>query len=223
MRTLGTLTLLAVIFLGAQTGQAIEIRGQYLEARTCDVYTGPCFANGEMGLVGKEAVLAWKVDEGGWNDVNLEGLGVALVLKAERTLSNDGIFPMDAGTINSVILVDENASQTQQQALVEFVRHTAADFTKNVQRIDRVALALENDHHSVEGVFTAGDIAEIRTRKLDGNDCICTNEEIYYQPLTDVHYATPAYSLEQSFTGEGLNCRWSNKGTRSAFLAIFKE
>ena len=223
MRTLGTLSLLAVMFLGTRTGQAVEIRGQYLEARTCDVYTGPCFANGEMGLAGKEAVLAWKVDEGGWNDVNLEGLGVALVLKSERTLGNDGIFPMDAGTINSVILVDENASQAQQQALVAFVKHTAEELTKNVQRIDRVALTLENDHHSVEGVFTAGDIAEVRTRKLDGNDCICTNEEIYYQPLTDVHYATPAYSLAQSYTGEGLNCRWTNQGSRSAFLAIFKE
>jgi hypothetical protein len=56
---------LAVLSL-VSTGAAAEISGEYLEARTCDVYTGPCFANGEVGIAGKEAVMAWKVDEGKW-------------------------------------------------------------------------------------------------------------------------------------------------------------
>ena len=38
------------------------------------MWTGPCFANAEMGLAGKEAVMAWKVDQGSWNDVKLDGL-----------------------------------------------------------------------------------------------------------------------------------------------------
>lgn len=223
MRVMSALPLVAVLFAGTQTSQAIEIRGQYLESRTCDVYTGPCFANGEMGLGGKEALMAWKVEEGGWNDVKLEGLSVALVVKADGTLGNDGIFPMQAGKIDSVILVDEKASDEQQQALVDFVKHTAVDYTRNVKLIERVPLTLTNDHHRVEGVFKAGNVAEIRTRKLGDHDCICTNEQVYYQPLTDVHYATPAYSLEQSYAGDGLNCRWSTMGSRSAFLAVFKK
>ncbi|MGD9858142.1 MAG: DUF1326 domain-containing protein, partial [Planctomycetaceae bacterium] len=119
MRTIGLLTLLTVVFLAPPSSQAVEIRGQYLESRTCDVYTGPCFANGEMGLVGKEAVLAWKVDEGGWNGTDLQGLSVALVLKAEKTLGNDGVFPMQPGRIDSVIIVDVYATESQQQALVD--------------------------------------------------------------------------------------------------------
>jgi ATP-dependent DNA ligase len=71
-----------------------QIRGQYLEARTCDVFTGPCFANGEMGMAGKEAVLGWKVSDGSWNGVPLSGLTVALVLKGDNTLGDDGVFPM---------------------------------------------------------------------------------------------------------------------------------
>ena len=54
----GCLTILA-----ATPGFGAEISGEYLEARSCDVWTGPCFANGEIGLSGKEAVLAWKVDK----------------------------------------------------------------------------------------------------------------------------------------------------------------
>lgn len=223
MRAIGAVILLTVLCSPAKSGKAIEIRGQYLESRTCDVYTGPCFANGEMGLSGKEALMAWKVDEGGWNGTNLEGLSVALVVKAERTLGNDGVFPMDAGQIDSVILVDEAASPDQQEALVAFVKQHAAAYTANVRHVERTALTLKNDHHSMEGVFKAGDVAEIRTRKLGDHDCICTNEMVYYQPLTEVHYAAPAYSLKQSYVGNGLDCRWSTEGSRSAFLAVFRK
>ncbi len=223
MRILAMAALLSGTFLGQTAARAIEIRGQYLEARTCDVYTGPCFANGEMGLVGKEAVMAWKVDEGSWNGTSLEGLSVAVILKAEGTLGEDGVFPMQAGHIKSVILVDDQATDEQHLALVSFAKEAADKYTKDVTTIDRVPLKLENDHHSVEGVFQAGDMAEIHTRKLDGNDCICTNEEVFFQPLTDVHYATPAYTLKQKYAGEGLNCRWSSEGSRSAFMAVFKK
>ena len=73
---------------------AAQITGEYLEARTCNVYTGPCFANAELSLTGKEALMAWKVDKGTWNNVNLDGLGAALILHAEGTLGYDGTFPM---------------------------------------------------------------------------------------------------------------------------------
>ena len=40
---------------------AQQIRGDYLETRSADVYTGQCFANGEVNLVGNEAILAWQI------------------------------------------------------------------------------------------------------------------------------------------------------------------
>ena len=70
----------------SQLAAAAQITGEYLEARTCNVYTGPCFANAEMSLSGKEALMAWKVDKGTWNDVQLDGLGAALILHAQGTL-----------------------------------------------------------------------------------------------------------------------------------------
>ena len=50
---------LAAIALIAVPVQAADVTGQYLESRTCDVWTGPCFANAEMNLGGKTALLAW--------------------------------------------------------------------------------------------------------------------------------------------------------------------
>ena len=53
-----------------------NITGNYMEARTADTYTGPCFANGEVDINGKEAVFGWKINNGSWKGVSLQGLGV---------------------------------------------------------------------------------------------------------------------------------------------------
>ena len=62
------------------------ITGNYIEARTADVYTGPCFANGEAEQVGREAVFGWRINEGQWKGVNLAGLSVVGVIRSEHTL-----------------------------------------------------------------------------------------------------------------------------------------
>ena len=48
-----------LLFLGAVILLALpllaQIQGDYIETRSTDVFTGQCYANGEMGLTGKEA------------------------------------------------------------------------------------------------------------------------------------------------------------------------
>jgi len=91
-----------------------EISGDYLEVRSCDVYTGYCFANSEMNLAGKEATLLWSVREGAWKGTPLEGLSVMAVLKADGTLGDVKYEPRAA---RAVLIVDEKAD-VQQQFLV---------------------------------------------------------------------------------------------------------
>lgn len=203
--------------------QAAGITGEYLEARTCDVYTGPCFANAQMGLAGKEAVMAWKVDEGSWKGVSLNGLGVALVVNAESTLGFDGVFPMQAGQIRSVILVDQSADAKQREALVSFVKENAKDLAGSVKHVQAVPISLSNDHLEGRGVFKAGELAKIETRALKKGDCVCTNESVFYKPLTDVENFHPAYANTLSYQGKGLNNTWTSKNIRSAFLATFRR
>src|SRR4030095_6572374 len=94
-----------------------SVRGQYVEARTCDVYTGECFANADTGLTGKNAVLAWKVDSCTVDGVKLGGLGVIAVLSATDTL---GLKQSAPG--RSVLIVDERATKAQRDALVAFAK-----------------------------------------------------------------------------------------------------
>jgi hypothetical protein len=200
-----------------------QIEGEYLEARSCDVYTGPCFANAETDLAGKEAVMAWRVESGGWNDVDLSGLSVAVVANSERTMGDTGVFKMKAGHIRSVILIDDKATQEQQEALVAFAKHSADDFTKDIAEVKLVPMSLENDHLSGKAQFRAGELAKIETRGLKKGDCVCTNEIVHYQPLTKIENASPAYARTVSYTGDGLDAKFVTNGKRSAFLGTFRK
>ena len=83
---------------------AASISGDYLESRSADVYVAQCFANGEVGLVGDEATLAWHVQNGNWDGQKLDGLTVMASVKAQATLGDPFGSPYPA---KSVILVDE--------------------------------------------------------------------------------------------------------------------
>src|SRR5205809_2242188 len=108
-----TLALVALVVIAAPVSAA-SITGQYVEARTCDVYTGPCFANADTGLAGRHAVLAWKVEQGTVGGAKLDGLGVVAVVAARETLGLKQILPGKA-----VLIVDEKANTEQRKALVE--------------------------------------------------------------------------------------------------------
>ena len=95
--------ILAVVCLTASVGMAAGIRGSYVEARNADVYVAHCFANSELNLAGDLAVMAWKIDEGSWNNVALDGLGVAAVVRASGTLGDPfrSAYPAKAVLIRS--------------------------------------------------------------------------------------------------------------------------
>src|SRR5260221_9868523 len=101
-----------------------NIRGEYIEARKADVYTGPCFANSESGLVGELAVFGWKVDKGSWQGVSLDGLSVVAAVKANSTL---GDVYRTAYPVKSILTVDDKATLDQRAALRSFARKMGGD------------------------------------------------------------------------------------------------
>lgn len=223
MRRLSSLAGCVLALTTVSNGFAAEISGEYLEARTCDVYTGPCFANGEVGIAGKEAVMAWRIDEGKWAGQDLSGLGVALIIKANDTLGIGGSFYVNPDKITAVIVVDEKADVEQKAALIRFVKDSAPALAKDVVKIQEAPISLTNDHLSGQGVFTAGKLSKIETRALAKGDCVCSNESVIYPPLTKVDNAHAAYTLNMTYEGKDLDRTWSTVNKRSAFMATFEK
>ena len=216
------LAAMLIMFAGAFVVPVIAtangICGDYLEIRTADVYTGPCFANAEVNLTGREAVIAWKIREGNWRGVDLSGLAVVAVVTANATLGDPYESPYPA---RSVIIVDEQAEPEQREALVEFARSAGGELLADVVRVRTekidTAFSDERGHASVK----AGDIVNLKTRALNHRDHMCGNETVYYPPLTEVSNAIPAYALAHAFRGDELNRTWSCPLKRSAFVAKF--
>ncbi|MDP6723523.1 MAG: hypothetical protein QGF59_32965, partial [Pirellulaceae bacterium] len=63
---------LASVFL-AGVVSAETITGEYVEARNSNMWAGPCVFNAEIGITGDMAVMAWKVNDGEYENVSLDG------------------------------------------------------------------------------------------------------------------------------------------------------
>jgi len=205
----------------ANNQPADEISGNYLETRTCDVYTGPCFANAQVGLTGRQAIMAWNIETGTHEGTDLSGLNVVLVIRAADTLGFGGTVVVRPDPIKSVILVDERATDAQRAALASFVKRHAARVTGDVVRVASLPIEMRFDLIDMECRLEAGKEARLVTRRLVARDRCCTNEEIFYPPLTEVEHSAPAFTIDGGFAGRGLGQTWSNPKTRSSFLATF--
>lgn len=198
---------------------ANDIRGTYVEARNCQVYTGPCFANGEVGLMGKRAVMAWQVESGTHDGVKLDGLGVAMIVKASHTLAFKGL--RDAKLKQSVIVVDRQANSKQRAALRAFALAQTGMPAKEVVSVKDENIDLNFDVTSLTATLKVGNIVKLKTRKARPSDCICSNESAYYPPLVSLQGSVPGVTIEGDVTARALSTRWSIPDTRSAYMGVF--
>ena len=212
-------TALAVALLAAPAWAA-GLSGQYIEARTCDVWVAPCFANAEMNLAGKNAVLGWKVEQGTLGDVSLKGLSVVAIVAASDTLG----LPQ-TGPSRAVLFVDAKANAAQREALVRLAQEQGGDLVRNVIAVQAAPIELNTGTCKDGGcaVLNAGDVARIETRCVDGNhDKVCGNESAFYPPLAKNATAKAAVAVEHRFTGKGFNKTWQEAERRGAYVGSFQ-
>ena len=210
------------ILLAIATPIIAEISGDYLEVRTCDVYTGSCFANAEMGLTGKEAILVWSVRDGKWNNTALDGLKVIAVVKTDETMGDLRYQPRSG---KAVLVVDAKANSAQREALQDLARALSGKLISEVTSVKSVDIE-SNLGACREGAacaqVKAGNLIEISTRCF-GDRTISAATRPYYPPLTEVNRAYPAFTEMATFKGTGLNVTFEAGGQRSAFLASFSR
>jgi hypothetical protein len=215
----GAWLMAAVVLGGFSVAAGDEISGTYLETRTCQVYTGPCFANAETALAGKDAVMAWNIEEGKHAGVDLAGLSVVVCMTGSDTLAFGGVN--DPKTLKSTIVVDDKATDAQREALIAFAKEHAGRAGKEVVRVDKAPISMSLDLGTLVGRLDAGSIVKLATRKAKQSDCICTNEVAFYPPLAKLQNFSAGVSTEAEYKGRGLGTTWSTPGSRSAYMATF--
>ncbi len=216
MRYLPFAALALVLCAGSASA---EVTGKYIEARTCDIWTGPCFANAELHLGGKNAVVAWKVDRGDFEQVKLDGLGVVAVLSARDTLG-----ARQPSKPKAILIVDSRASAAQKAALVKLAKKQAGDLIGTVVavRSEKVELEICPCEEGGCAQLKAGP-AKIQTRCLHAkHDKVCGNEAAFFPPLARGVKAKPAMAVEHSYQGKGAGAKWNDTNRRGAYLGTFE-
>ena len=207
---------------GATTVEQSGIEGNYVEVRSCDVFTGHCFANGEMGLMGREAILSWDITKGGWEGTALDGLKVVAVVRANGTL---GLSTGSQYAAKSVLIVDSKASAAQKTALVKFAKSMTGSLLDDVVEVQESDIEMSFGQCSAKrgASVKAGKLVNVEARPIVDADLVCRAEKDFYPPLAKVDNPVAHFTERDKFDGTGLGIHWDESGGRTAYVATFQH
>jgi hypothetical protein len=196
-----------------------HVTGAYVEARTAEVFTGGCIMNSEAETMGKQAVLAWKVDRGSFNGVSLDGLSVVAALAGDRNL---GMTEMGGAkpAVRSALYVDARANGAQQLALVAMANELSNGLVGTIVNVTPAPIQFTD--HGSEIAIAAGPVQEITldVSKHIPHDPTCGAMQ-WFHPFSSVDGAALGMTAQHAFTGSGLGTKWSDPNRRSAFFGTF--
>jgi len=193
-----------------------SVSGKYVEARTAEVFTGGCIMGSEAETVGKQAVLAWKVDRGSYNGIALDGLSVVAAVAGDRNLGIAEIGGAKAN-IRSSVFVDDRANGAQRIALVAMATELSKGTVGSVVSVTAAPIQFADSDHAVH--VAAGQV-ELDVNKHVPHDPSCGAQQ-WFHPLASVSDATVGVADQHSFSGTGLGTKWSDPNRRSAFFGTF--
>src|SRR5471030_3338381 len=137
-------------------GGKSTVTGTYVEARTAEVFTGGCIMNSEAETMGKQAVLAWKVDRGSFNGINIDGLSVIAAISGDRNLGMTEIGG-EKPTVRTAMFVDQRANAAQQIALVAMANELSKGLVGTIVQV--TSTPIQFDDHGSEINVSAGQVA----------------------------------------------------------------
>lgn len=206
--------LLAVPAFAADTP---TVTGTYVEARTAEVFAGGCVMNSEAETMGRQAVLAWRVDRGGVDGVTLDGLSVVAALSGTHNLGMREMGGEAPTEVKALVYVDERATATQRDALLSMAKTAIGDLALRVVDVQPVAIAFDRSHHAAS--VQAGE-ARLDVEAHIHHDPSCGAMQ-WFQPLSRGAEAEVGLTRTQVFSGQALGTRWSQRDKRSAFVGTF--
>jgi hypothetical protein len=209
----------AVIAAAASPGLVAAskvVSGQYVEARTAEVFTGGCIMGSEAETMGRQAVLAWKVGSGSFNGVALDGLSVIAAVAGDVNL---GLRELGGAKANarSAMIVDERANPAQRLALVAMAQRLAGGIIGTVVQVTPSAIEFADQG---KAIHVAASQVSLDVSKDMPHDPTCGAMQ-WFHPLASVERATIGVADQHAFRGTGLGTKWSDPNKRSAFFGTF--
>lgn len=210
----------AVAAIGAALGviafksqaENISLRGDYVEVRTASVFAGACHYNGEVTTTGREAMMAWSVTSGKWQDVDLRGVRVLAVVSSESNLSDKD------SARQSEVIIDSGATRTQAMAMMNALKEK---YAAALGRIVTVRTAPITFVRSGRTFAVATDDAAINVAGMPNDLCCRMPNLVWYTPLVGLENRKVGYTSKARYAGNLVSDSWERAGENSAFYGTF--
>lgn len=203
--------------LGSSAFAGESVTGSYVEARTAEVFAGGCIMSSEAETIGRQAVMAWRIDRGGFDGQPLDGLRVVAAVSGDRNLGIREIGGEAPSYVKAVVYVDRRATPAQQRALARLAQSMSRGLISEVVELTPVAIAFDETAESF--AVSAGD-ARLQVRKSIDHGPACGAMK-WFSPFSVVDDARLGTTVAHGFSGGGLDIRWSAPNRRSAFFGEF--
>lgn len=203
--------------LGAGASGA-RITGEYVEARTAEVFAGGCIMNSEAETMGRQAIMAWRITSGSFEGVALDGLTVAAAVAGDRNLGMREMGGEEPTAVKAIITVDPRATPAQRDALVRFVRAMSRGLITQVVRVDTAPIKFAISQHYVE--VSVPESMQLTVNKEMKHDPSCGAMQ-WFKPFSTLEQSAMGVAEAHSFSGQGLGTKWSAPDKRSAFYGTF--
>ena len=194
------------------------ITGEYVEARTAEVFAGGCIMNSEAETMGRQAVMAWRITSGTFDGVALDGLTVAAAVAGDRNLGMREMGGEEPTAVKAIITIDPRATISQRGALVRLVRELSGGLITHIVRVDVAPVHFATSQQYVE--VSVPDSVLLTVNKEMTHDPSCGAMQ-WFKPFTKLAHSAMGVAEAHAYSGQGLGTRWSAPNKRSAFFGTF--
>ena len=213
----GLLTALAMIvavsaLVFSSQAETVGVRGEYVEVRTASVFAGACHYNGEVVTTGRDALMAWNVTSGKWQNVDLSGVRAMAIVNSASNLSEPN------AARQSEIIIDTNASRKQAQAMLSALKVRYASSLGEIVEVRNAPITFE---HKDRTYTVKADDATINVEAMPNDLCCKMPNLVWYKPLVGLENRKVGYTINATYGGRKVTDPWSRSGENSAFYGLF--
>jgi hypothetical protein len=193
------------------------IVGDYVEARTAEVFAGGCIMSSQAETMGREAVLAWHVRSGQYDGEQLDGLSVVAAVAGDRNLGIREIGGEAPSAVRGIVFVDQKATPGQQRALVRLAQTLSRGLITDTVDVKAVPVAYSATATNIE--VTAGE-AKLAVQRHHHHAPGCGAMK-WFTPFSSIDSAMIGLTDANEYDGRALGIRWSDPNRKSAFSGSF--
>jgi hypothetical protein len=196
-----------------------SLRGDYVEARTAEIFAGGCIMNSEAETAGRQAVLAWRITSGSLDGVRLDGRAVVAAIAGDRNLGMREMGGEAPQVVRAVLTVDPATTDVERRALVELARELSGGLITEVVRVDVAPIRFDTSADHID--VSTPNVITLSVNKEMVHDPSCGAMQWFKPFSSGLTQSSMGTADAHAFAGDGLGTKWSAPNKRSAFWGTF--